>query len=515
MPLTGLHEDLPPADVYNVVPKEGQPALFAFKLGPEKIFIEAFVAWESDYHEGFYIDVPEIPVVGAFPGGFVFKQRLRFKGRAGDGTYITTPTTCFNWETEPQYKTIYSTFLRASWVEEEEDPGYEFPSGRGTGDRVAPSRQGKSRSTARGSPTTRRPPSSRTQAATDSPSGALNEINVPHIVPAVASEDSRSNSMTKEVKVGLPLGMGLNPSAANGLVACTDAQFNKGSRGPSTCPPASKVGTIEIETPPLPPGSIKGNVYVGEQLSRDPASGEEYRIFVVADAVSPETGKSFGISVRLVGNVSADPITGQLTTRFKGLPQVPFSSVRLKIDDGPRSALTSPGTCGPHVMTATMTPWSGNPDEVPIDEFVLTSAPDGGPCAKTLAERPFGPSFAATTSNTQGGGFTDVGLDIVRSPGNQELKGVDVTHAARPLREARRPPLLPRGRDRGGLGECRQSRDELAELPRRQLGRAGDDHRRQRPGAVPHRHRQGLPRRPLQGGTSVPGSDHPRHGRAV
>jgi hypothetical protein len=425
-PLTGIHTDLPPANVYNVVPEEGEPARFGFKLGPEKIFLEAYVSWESDYHEGFFIDVPEIPILGGIPGGLIYKQRLRFKGRSGDGTYITTPTTCFNWETEPQYRYIYSTFLRASSTEEEATPGYEFPADAEPAIE-SPLPPGKKPLDCPGipyDPTTALEPNT---AATDSPSGALNEINVPHIVPAVASEDSRSNSMTKEVKVGLPLGMGLNPSAAYGLVACTDAQFNKGSRGPSTCPPASKVGTIEIETPPLPAGSIKGNVYVGEQLSRDPASGEEYRIFVVADAVSPETGKSFGISVRLVGNVSADPLTGQLTTRFKGLPQVPFSSVRLKIDDGARSALTSPGTCGPHAMTATMTPWSGNPDEVPIDEFVLTSAPDGGPCAKTLAERPFGPSFAATTGNTQGGSFTDVGLDIVRSPGNQELKGVDVT----------------------------------------------------------------------------------------
>ncbi len=426
-PLTGVHEQLPAASVYNLVPKEGQPALFGFKLGPEKIFIEAFVVWEGDYHEGFYIDVPEIPVLGSLAGGLIYKQRLRFKGRSGDGTYITTPTTCFEWEKEAQYKTIYSTYLRASGVkEEEENPGYKFPADSEPAIE-SPLPAGKKPLDCPGipyDPTTGIDPKT---AEANSPSGALTEVKVPHVVPAVPSEDSRSNSMTKEVKVGLPLGMGLNPSAATGLVACTDAQFNKGSRGPSTCPPASQIGTIEIETPPLPAGSIKGNVYVGEQKSRDPASGEEYRIFVVADAVSPETEKEFAISVRLVGNVSADPVTGQLTTRFAGLPQVPFSAVTLKINDGPRSALTSPPTCGPHVMTTTMTPWSGNPDEAPTDEFVLTSAPGGGPCAKTLGERPFAPGFLAQVTDPRAGAFTNINMDIARTPGNQELKGVEVT----------------------------------------------------------------------------------------
>ena len=78
--------------------------------------------------------------------------------------------------------------------------------------------------------------------------------------------------------------MGLNPSAANGLQTCTDAQFGKGTENPVACPAASKVGTVTIESPPLPEGDLSGNVYVGQQLSRDPASGEEYRIFVDAES---------------------------------------------------------------------------------------------------------------------------------------------------------------------------------------------------------------------------------------
>ena len=119
--------------------------------------------------------------------------------------------------------------------------------------------------------------------------------------------------------------MGINPSASNGLHACSDEQFGKGTENPVTCPPESKIGTVTIETPPLPE-PIDGDVFVGQQLSRDPTSGDEYRIFVDGESAK------FGISVRLIGHVSADPATGQLTTRFSELPQVPFSSFSLQLE---------------------------------------------------------------------------------------------------------------------------------------------------------------------------------------
>ena len=74
-----------------------------------------------------------------------------------------------------------------------------------------------------------------------------------------------------------------------------------------------------------------------------------------------------------------------------------------------------------------MTPWTGEADAKPSTEFTLTSAPGGaGPCAKTLAERPFAPKFEARGTNPQAGAYTDVNLNVVRDPGSQELKGADV-----------------------------------------------------------------------------------------
>ncbi len=53
-----------------------------------------------------------------------------------------------------------------------------------------------------------------------------------------------------------------------------------------------------------------------------------------------------------------------------------------------------------------MTPWSGNPAATPGADFTLTNAPGGGPCAKTLAARPFAPGFSTKSTNPKGGAFT-------------------------------------------------------------------------------------------------------------
>ncbi len=399
--------------VYNVVPPVGRPARFGMHLVGSAVYLEAEVSYESDYHEGFTIAVPELPLVGET----ILKNRLVFDGRSGDGTFITTPSTCYDPEVDAGKEHVYSTYLLASSVAEEEEPGYQFPSSAEPAleSPLPPGKKPIDCAHIPYQPTTDVDPNT---AVTDSPSGATTEVEIPHILGG----GERESSNTREAQVALPVGLGLNPSAGNGLVACTDAEFGKGSKAPVACPPGSKVGTVAIETPPLPSsdGILEGDVFVGTQLSRDPASGDEYRIFVDAESAR------YGISVRLVGRVSADPVTGQLTTRFEQLPQVPFSSFVLKLDGGPRATLTSPATCGPHRTVATMTPWSGNPPAAPSSEFTLSSAPGGGACAPSLGARPFAPGFAAGSTGTQAGAFTNLGIDVARREGDQELKGVDV-----------------------------------------------------------------------------------------
>jgi len=414
-PLLGLPVNLS-ASVYNIEPAEGEPALFGFSVaGLANVFLRADVDWSGDFHEGFSIDVPPLPLLSDLTDGLILKNRLVFNGRAGDGTFITTPSTC--WDPEaPPHEHAYSTYLLAASSQELGEAGYVWPqSARPPLESPLP--EGKKPiecDTIPYEPSLDVGPGTQ---GVDSPAGAVTTVEVPH----VDGGGNRENSVTREARVRLPAGLGLNPSAANGLVACTNEQFGKGTRNPVACPAESRVGSVSITSPPLPEGPLEGSVFVGAQQSRDPASGEEYRIFVAAESAR------YGVSVRLIGNVAADPTTGQLTARFGNVPQLPFTSFVIDLDDGPDAALTSPATCGPHTTKAAMSPWSENPDAEPESKFSLSQAPGGGACPKSLAERPFAPTFAAATSNNQAAGFTSIGIDVTRRDGEQELKGVEVT----------------------------------------------------------------------------------------
>jgi hypothetical protein len=440
MPPTAPETEVP---VYDVEPKPGEAARFGLELAGNEVFLEGDVAWSGDYHEGFTIHVPAaLPealggLLGLLPGqrGLILKNRLVFDGRSGDGTFLTTPTTCFG----PAYKDdwkpgelpdgpsghVYSTFLRADSVEK---PDPNFPNGSSyfespippLHETSGPGTSPKACNTIPYEPELEIDPGT---ANVNSPAAAAVDVKVPHL----KDENGQESSHTRSATVALPQGMGLNPSAASGLKTCTEDELGKGTRNPVACPPESVIGHARIESPPLidqtdpqPEEVLEGNVYAGKQESRDPASGKEYRIFIEAKS------DRYGISVRLIGNVRADPVTGQLTTTIDETPQVPFTSFDLTFDGGARAVLSSPPTCGPNKGAAVMTPWSGNPPATPGASFTLSGSPAGGACPKTMAERPFAPTFAAGPASSKASAFSPISIQITRPDGQQELKGADV-----------------------------------------------------------------------------------------
>jgi hypothetical protein len=391
--------------VYNLVPKEGQPARFGFRILSNEVFLEADVDWSGDYHEGFTIAVPKSPI------GEILKNRLVFQGRAGNGTFLTLPSTCYD-PAQAGFGDVYSTLLRADSVEQ---PNPNFPNGSsffkaGLPPGVKPTGCDK----VPFEPTTAVNPGT---DQVDSPSGPVVEVKVPFEMSGTAI----ANSNVKDAVVTLPRGMGLNPAAAPGLRMCSNEQFGKGTRNPIGCPEPSRIGTAAIETPPLPAGSLTGGLYLGQQLSRDPQSGNVYRVFF--DAASAR----YGVDVRLIGNVRADPQTGQLTAVFPDSPQVPFTSAKVNLDAG-KGLLTSPPTCGPNAASHAMTAWSGTPDQGPQEGgFTLAKLPGGGNCPKTMAERPFAPGFNAKPKSDVAKTFTPFSANLTRPQGQQELKGLDLT----------------------------------------------------------------------------------------
>ncbi|HEX6667355.1 MAG TPA: hypothetical protein VF081_12250 [Solirubrobacterales bacterium] len=409
--------------VYNLIPPPGQPALFGLELAGNEVFLQADVDWSGDYHEGFTIAVPQVADLEPMIKGLILKNRLFFDGRSGDGTFITTPGTCLGEAFPGPSGHVYSTWLLAGSWAEAANPSYDFDTDAPPPleSPIPPKTSPKECPTIPYEPTIAVAPGTN---ATNSPAGAAVEIKVPHLIPDFgAGEREQDSSHTRSATVTLPPRMGINPSAANGLKICTDAQFGKGTRNPVACPPESKVGTVKITSPPLPEGDLEGDVFVGQQLSRDPTSGEEYRIFIDAESAR------YGISVRLIGNVRANPVTGQLATTIADTPQVPFTSVSLDFTDGARAVLSSPPTCGPNTTAAAMTPWSANPPATPGDSFVLSTAPGASKCTATMAERPFAPAFAAGPKSNTAGAFSPVSLNIARPDGQQEMKGADIVLA--------------------------------------------------------------------------------------
>ncbi|HEX8689261.1 MAG TPA: hypothetical protein VF729_03365, partial [Solirubrobacterales bacterium] len=378
-----------PVPVYNVEPPFGVPSMAGFQIplpGASPTLLVGDLD-PDDQHISFTISDVEPPPEGP-P---VIGSRLIFNGKAGAG-YLTMPSVCAGGQT---------SILR---VDSHQNPGVfvsePFTTAVGAdGCEIVPFEPTLDVSVS---------------GATDSPEPADVTVNVPY----TPGPEVITNSHLRTAKVTLPEGVGFNPSAARGLRACADAQFGRGTNAPIRCPDESKIGTVDVETPSLPPDSVGGTVYVGQPLSDDPASGNQFRVFI--NAASPR----FGVDVRLVGRVFPDLRTGQLTAVIDDNPQAPFSSFTIHIDGGARGALTSPPTCGPHTTATQLSPWTGTAAATPGDSFVLSASPGGRPCARTLAERPFSPALRARPDQHRAGAYSPFRFHFDRPDGAQELRRV-------------------------------------------------------------------------------------------
>jgi hypothetical protein len=229
------------------------------------------------------------------------------------------------------------------------------------------------------------------------PSGYTVGIDVPQNM----DPDGVATAQVKDVSVTLPEGVAISPPSANGLDACTDAQFELHGDAPVACPDASKLGTLKIETPVLEE-PVNGFAYLGSQLSDDPMSGQMYRLFLVA--------KADGVLVKLQGQVKADPNTGQLTTTFEDNPQLPFERMELSLDDGARASLVNPG-CGTRTATARLTSWAGQTRDI-SSSFVVD---------KGCASGAFSPSFTAGSVDPSAAGSSPFILSLARSDGDEQV----------------------------------------------------------------------------------------------
>jgi hypothetical protein len=269
-------------------------------------------------------------------------------------------------------------------------------------------------------------------------------------VPQSQSSQALGTPDLRDARVTLPAGTVASPSSANGLQACSDAQFGIDesgtvvSNGPASCPQPSQIGTVEIETPLLPK-PLQGQVFLGQpQCSPCGASeaeqGKMVRLFLQARY---EDGSY--VRIKLAGRTHIDQQTGQLTTVFENNPQQPFEKLTLRLDGGPGAPLANPPVCGTATTTSRLTPWSSTPSAPFSAEPSSSFQVEGCPAPR------FAPSFSAgMTGSIRAGAYSPFVLRLSREDGSQPIHALNVTL----------PPGLT-GR-LAGVGECPDAAIEAA-----------------------------------------------------
>lgn len=255
--------------------------------------------------------------------------------------------------------------------------------------------------------------------ATEGSSGLAFELNMPNA--GLLKKDAIAEGQAKKVEVTLPEGVTVNPSQAEGLGACSPADYARetASSPPGQgCPETSKVGSVNVTTPLLEE-EAKGAVYVAAPY--DNPFDSLLALYMVAKI--PERG----ILVKQAGMVKLDPETGQLVTTFDDLPQIPFETFNLNFFEGNRAPLVMPPECGNYDIVAKFTPWhASNPDNpLPSEIITKTSSfsvdqgPNAGPCPSGTP--PFKPGFTAGTTNNAAGGYSPFTARLTRNDGEQEF----------------------------------------------------------------------------------------------
>jgi len=222
------------------------------------------------------------------------------------------------------------------------------------------------------------------------------------------------------------------------------------------CPEASILGSVEVCTPLLPNRvdsegkKEEGEQYCEEHAGVAPLTGHVYLAEPeCGGAGQPECSDAYaegkggasgegrligmyieiegsGVIAKLPGTVTANPVTGQLTSTFKEAPQLAFGELKLHFKGGPRAPVANPQTCGTFTTTSILEPWShkeanetaGTPDADPSSSFAI------GGCAATMA---FSPSFTAGTTSTAAAAFSSFVTSFSRQDREQDFSGFTET----------------------------------------------------------------------------------------
>ena len=266
----------------------------------------------------------------------------------------------------------------------------------------------------------------------ESPSGL--DFNLDVDDQGLTNPTGTAQSVIKKAVVTLPAGVTVNPSIAEGLVTCSPADLadeTPSSEPGQGCPEASKIGSVEAETPLLEDKLLKGSLFIATQddpATPTPGAENPFDTLIAFYMVikDPELGILIKLPAKVEPNEEKGPNAGRLVTTLGEpgyeIPQTAhISHFRLHLREGGRSPLITPAHCGTYTTDVVFTPWA-NPAE-PLEttsSFQITRGVGGGSCPPA-GTPPFAPGFEAGTLNNAAGSYSPFYLRLTRRDGDQDL----------------------------------------------------------------------------------------------
>lgn len=251
------------------------------------------------------------------------------------------------------------------------------------------------------------------------------DFNLSQSQEGLTEPEGIAGSQVQRAVVSLPEGFTINPSVGAGLGVCTPAQFEAEtptSTPGAACPNPSKIGSLRVQSPLVVEETtgfeqlISGQIYLAQPF-HNPFNAL-IGVYLIARAPN-------GIFVKAAGELVPDQGTGRLTAIFEGMPQLPYTSLKIHFREGQRAPLANPASCGNYETQVELTPWRSQAQVQPDVEhqnfsFALTQGVGGGSCPPP-GPAPFSPSAANGSENSQAGAYSPFFLHMKRADTEAEI----------------------------------------------------------------------------------------------
>ena len=373
-----------PVPLFNLTPSTGEPARFGFYYKQDPVYLDTSVRTGSDY--GVTVSVSNITELAS-----TLSSRVTFWGVPGDSRHdpvrgfncldprereaVFAPCTATEQEAPPPLLAMptacggppHTSVEGDSWQDEGVFTAplqYTFQDKFGNPSALDGCNQLPFDPSIKATPD---------GSAGSTPTGLNVDVHVDQ--EAILNGTSLAQSNVKDITVAFPEGVILDPSAADGLQACSESQvgYLPGESHPpgelhftptvpggtsalvheetaplepgvNACPNAAKIATVKIRSPLLPPGHlVEGAMYLASPQNFHSFPAENPFQSLVAMYIVAEDPVS-GTVVKLPGSVSLNQATGQITATFEDNPQLAFEDAEIHLLRRRTRAAGDPGT---------------------------------------------------------------------------------------------------------------------------------------------------------------------------